>query len=84
MYKIGGSWEAVLWPRELGLVPCDDLEGKEGRRGGRESRSKGRRSCRYTADSLCCTAEAQHCKAPIINLKKRNHPPNKQTKRLTL
>ena len=47
---------------------CDAQEGREGRRGGREAQKEGDISI-DTADSLCCTAEVQHCKAIILPIK---------------
>ena len=59
---------------------CDAQDGREGRQGGREAQKEGD-ICIDTADSLCCTADAQHCEAPIINFKKEITPQiNKQTK----
>ena len=37
MYKIDG-WGKLLYNRELSSVLCDDLEGWDGRMGGRERR----------------------------------------------
>ena len=41
-------------------MSCDDLEGWE------ELRVEGGNICIYTADSLHCTTDTQHCKASIF------------------
>ena len=49
MYKIDNRWEPAVKHRELYLVLCGDLSGKEiWKRGD---------TCVYVADWLCCTAE---------------------------
>ena len=49
MRKIDSSWESAVQRKELSLVLCDDLEGREAQ--------EGRDICILMPDSGCCRAE---------------------------
>ena len=55
--------EAAARRKKLSLVLCDDPKGWDG--GGRTEVQEGGDIFIYMADSLCCTAETQYCKAIV-------------------
>ena len=54
-YKIDSQWEFAVWLRELKLGLCNNLEGWDGDRGGRELQQGG--DICTMADSCWCLAE---------------------------
>ena len=58
MYKRGNYQEHTVQHRELYLMHCGDLNGKEIQKGGD--------ICIHIADSIYCTVETQHCKPTIL------------------
>ena len=69
--KIDSQWEFAVWLRELKLSLCNNLEGWDGERDGKEIQEGGD-VCIPMADSYWCLAEtAQFCKAVILQLKNK-------------
>ena len=82
--KIDSQWEIALWLRELKLGLCDNLEGWDGERDGREAQEGGD-ICIPMADSYWGLAETtQFYKAIILQFKNKFKIFEKMTFKLKL